>query len=52
MKILNAGAFLAEQGLYSAALRYYDYALRLNPNLKEAWNNKGRALNELGKFTY
>jgi tetratricopeptide (TPR) repeat protein len=46
----NMGAFLAERGFYSAAIRYYDHALRLNPRLKEAWNNKGRALNELGKF--
>jgi tetratricopeptide (TPR) repeat protein len=46
----NMGAFLAEQGFYDAAIRYYDHALRLNPKLKEAWNNKGRALNELGKF--
>ena len=27
----------------------YDHALQLNPNLDEAWNNKGSALNNLGR---
>jgi tetratricopeptide (TPR) repeat protein len=32
----NMGAFLAEQGFYNAAIRYYDHALKVNPKLKEA----------------
>ena len=44
---VNMGAALAEQGLYGAALAYYDAALMRDPDLKEAWNNKGRALNAL-----
>ena len=27
----------------------YDHALQLNPNFDAAWNNKGSALNSLGR---
>lgn len=48
--LTNIGAFLAENGFYARALKYYELAVKTDQSLKEAWNNMGRALNELGKF--
>jgi tetratricopeptide (TPR) repeat protein len=31
-------------------LEYYDNALEIDPNHAATWNNKGAALNELGKY--
>jgi tetratricopeptide (TPR) repeat protein len=36
---------------YIKALRYYDEAIKLNPNSTIAWNRKGIALAELGNYT-
>lgn len=36
---------------YIKGLKYYDDAIRFNPNNTAAWNNKGIALAELGNYT-
>ena len=38
------------QGKYDEAIKAYDEAIRLDPNLAEAWNNKGNALYSQGKY--
>lgn len=35
---------------FQGAIASWDQALRLNPNLSEAWHNKGSALGRLGKY--
>jgi len=35
---------------YERAVECYDNALKINPNLAGAWNNKGNALDELGRY--
>lgn len=47
--LTNIGALLADSGFYARALKYYSLAIKVDPKLKEAWNNMGRALNELKK---
>jgi Flp pilus assembly protein TadD len=37
------------KGKYNEAIKAYDEAIRLDPNLAEAWNNKGIALKVLGR---
>jgi tetratricopeptide (TPR) repeat protein len=32
------------------AIASYDKALELKPDLHEAWNNRGNALNDLGRW--
>ncbi|MEM2703249.1 MAG: tetratricopeptide repeat protein [Candidatus Bathyarchaeia archaeon] len=48
--LTNIGTFLAENGFYGRALKYYELVVKTNQYSKEVWNNMGRALNELGKF--
>ena len=39
------------QGNYEEAIQALDKAIELDPNLSNAWNNKGKALNALGRAT-
>ena len=36
---------------YNKGIKYYDEAIKINPNSTVAWNNKGIALAELGNYT-
>ena len=45
---LGNSSYLLE--LYEQALKYYDQAIAINPDYDAAWNNRGLALNELGKY--
>jgi Flp pilus assembly protein TadD len=45
------GVTLYNESKYDEAIKAYDEAIRLAPNLIEAWNNKGMALDALGKTT-
>ncbi len=47
--LTNIGALLADSGFYARALEYYSLAIKVDPKLKESWNNMGRAINELKK---
>ena len=40
----NKGLALADQDNYSDAIKAYDEAIRLDPNLTTAWHNKGYTL--------
>jgi len=42
--------FLGEQERWSDALTLYEQVLKLDPNLAEAWSNKGAALGNLGRY--
>jgi tetratricopeptide (TPR) repeat protein len=42
---------LYSQGNYTQAIQYYDKALVIDPNLKEALNGKGNALSSQGNYT-
>jgi len=44
------GLALSAQGEYDDAIKAYDEAIRLDPNLVETWSNKGVALAILGKY--
>lgn len=46
----NKGYALISQGKYDEAIKAYDEAIRLNPNLAAAWCNKGYAC--LGQYKY
>jgi len=46
----NKGYKLIEQGKYPEAIEYSDKALESNPEDNKAWNIKGRALKELGRY--
>ncbi|MEK6831215.1 MAG: tetratricopeptide repeat protein, partial [Thermoproteota archaeon] len=35
---------------YADAIKAYDQAIKLDPKYREAWNNKGVALFNLGKY--
>jgi tetratricopeptide (TPR) repeat protein len=55
-KIKSKAVFMFEKGLsfseqhyHKKALKAYDKAIEINPNLAEIWNNKGHALSELGR---
>ena len=45
----SVGYLLGEQGKYEEAISACDEAIRLNPNLAEAYNNRGNAKKELGR---
>jgi CRISPR-associated protein Cas1 len=45
------GRIIYDQGKYDEAIKCYDEAIRLDPNLAMAWNYKGWALKALGKTT-
>ena len=40
---------LKDEQHYEQAISFYDRAIELNPNYDDAWNNKGLALDELGR---
>ena len=46
---LNLGLALYEQGKYEEALERLEEALTLNPDLGEAWQNKGLVLEKLDR---
>src|ERR1035438_7328060 len=48
-ELLTASYSLGELGKYSGMLELCDRALAINPDLGEAWNNKGVALQELAR---
>ncbi len=39
------------QGKYTQAIQYYDKALAVDPNYKDALNGKGASVNGLGNYT-
>jgi Tetratricopeptide repeat. len=45
----NKGGALNGQGKYDEAIKACDEAIRLDPNISEAWYNKGIALKALGR---
>ncbi len=47
--ILEGNEYLDSRHL-SVALDYYDQAIKIDPNYADAWNNKGIALRNLGKY--
>ena len=47
--ILKGNEYLDSRHL-SVALDYYDQAIKIDPNYAYAWNNKGIALRNLGKY--
>jgi len=48
--LVNLGVEAARRGLYTIALNYYKLAIKLKPELKEAYNNMGRLLSDLGRI--
>ncbi|MFC2002728.1 tetratricopeptide repeat protein, partial [Chloroflexota bacterium] len=46
----NAGVELQEQERLEEAIGEYGEAIRLNPQLTEAYNNRGNAYADLGQF--
>jgi tetratricopeptide (TPR) repeat protein len=46
----NKGNALCYQDKYDEAIKCYDEALRLDPNIAAAWNNKANALHHQGKY--
>lgn len=48
--LIDEGDRLLEEGSYLEAVRAYEEAIKIDPNISEAWNNKGYALDELGKY--
>jgi len=47
----NKGVDLYGQSKYDEAIKAFDEAIRLDPKYAEAWNNKGGALEALGRTT-
>jgi len=47
--LVNMGIELARRGYYSLALAYYRRAIEIKPDLKEAYNNLGKLLTEIGR---
>jgi tetratricopeptide (TPR) repeat protein len=48
-ELMEKGNALLISGRLDEAIKYYDRALAIDPNFKEALNGKGLALNRLGK---
>lgn len=48
--VFYRGNTLSDQGKYDEAIREYDRVINFNPNIAEAWCNKGVALVNLGKY--
>ncbi len=46
----NLGYILQLKGDYEGAIKYFDKAVKLNPNLAEAYYNKALSLRRLGRF--
>ena len=49
-KIGSIKALLSNRGKYDEAIKAYDAAIKLDPNYAAAWNDKGIALDESGKY--
>jgi Flp pilus assembly protein TadD len=49
MKLNQKGIALGNQGKYDEALKAFDEAIRIDPKLAGAWNNKGVLLDVLGR---
>ena len=47
---INQGVALFNQGMYDDAIKCFDEAIRLDPNLAQEWYNKGDALLYQGKY--
>ena len=47
----DKGNVLVDQGKYDEAIKAYDKAIEINPQLAEVWNNKGLALYHQGKYS-
>ena len=47
----NKGVDLYGQSKYDEAINAFDEAIKIDPNLAEAWNNKGLVLKVLGRTT-
>lgn len=47
--LVNLGVEVAKKGNYRLAYFYYLRAIELNPNLKEAYNNLGKLLTDMGR---
>ena len=47
--LVNMGIDLANRGLHKLAEYYYRIAIKLNPNLKQAYNNLGNLFDKLGR---
>ncbi len=47
----DKGNVLVDQGKYDEAIKAYDRAIEINPQLAEVWNNKGLALYHQGKYS-
>jgi hypothetical protein len=50
--LVNQGDALFNQGNYTQAIQYYDKALAIHPNYKNALNGKGSALDGIGNAFY
>jgi Flp pilus assembly protein TadD len=46
---IKGNALLYKQGKYDEAIKAYNKAIEINPKYAKAWNNKGIALNKLGR---
>jgi len=46
----NEGAELLKQKIYDVAIMKFDKALEMDPNLADAWHNKGLAYRESGNY--
>ena len=47
--LVNLALETSKKGNYPLAILYLEKAIEMNPNLKEAYNNLGRILNDLGR---
>ncbi|MDY6786373.1 MAG: tetratricopeptide repeat protein [Cyanobacteriota bacterium] len=48
--MVQSGEFLRKLGRYEEAFASYDAALKIKPELHEAWNNRGNSLRKLGRY--
>ncbi|MEW6680716.1 MAG: tetratricopeptide repeat protein, partial [bacterium] len=48
--LIGIGVLFGQNEVHNIAERIFDRVIRLNPNLAEAWSNKGIALGNLGKY--
>jgi tetratricopeptide (TPR) repeat protein len=48
--LFELGNLLAAAKEYEAAISSYDQALKIKPELHQAWNNRGNALDDLGRI--
>ena len=46
---MGIGNSLSSLGKSKASIRYYDKAIKINPEYSPAWHGKGKALGNLGR---